>query len=682
MSSKDSQASPSGAFKRDLLASVVVFLVALPLCMGVAIASGVPVAAGLMTGIIGGLVVGYFAGCPLQVSGPAAGLTVVIYEFVREFGLEMLGIVVLIAGAVQLLAGLLKLGQWFRAVSPAVIQGMLAGIGVLIFASQFHVMMDDKPKGSGWQNLVSIPDAIFKGLTWQTPGSVEDRQFRTHALRNVGELHRRQELVAEHVAEQLPDHSTPAQLAAETPAQIAAEAAALALVKPEQAAITERLQTFVVELEAFVGKNTPLSEEDRKTQAHVRTKAALVAARAALAAAQEAEADLKSGKVRHAMVSQNEATKSLTELNETLTNHSLAAQLGLLTIVSIVLWQAFGPKRLKMVPGPLVAVVVATTLAALFTIPVLFVEVPSNLWEEIHFPTWTVLQDAPWLGLLKAALVIAVVASAETLLCATAVDQMQTGPRTKYDQELAAQGIGNMLCGLVGALPMTGVIVRSSANVQAGGKTRRSAMLHGLWLLLFVVFLSALLRLIPTSALAAILVFTGYKLCSPKSIKQLKAYGWGEVAVYLVTVVMIVVTDLLTGVLSGICLSAAMLLYRFSYLKANLKVEQERAVLSMTGAATFLRLPVLASELERVPPGAELHVDFQQLEYIDHACIDLLMNWATQHEASGGKLVIDWDKLHACFRSGNGETNGNGVHQVDANGTITLKQDRPKQLSH
>jgi len=118
-------------------------------------------------------------------------------------------------------------------------------------------------------------------------------------------------------------------------------------------------------------------------------------------------------------------------------------------------------------------------------------------------------------------LVIAVVASAETLLCATAVDQMHQGPRTRYDKELAAQGVGNMICGFLGALPMTGVIVRSSANVQSGAMTRLSAILHGVWLLVFVVLLAFLLRLIPISALAAILVYTGYKLVNPKSIKDL-----------------------------------------------------------------------------------------------------------------------------------------------------------------
>lgn len=144
---------PRGAWKDDFLASVVVFLVALPLCMGVAIASGVPpekaAAVGIITGIVGGLVVGMLSGCPLQVSGPAAGLAVMVSQFIAEHGFPTLCLIIMVAGAVQLAAGLLSLGVWFRAVSPAVIQGMLAGIGILIFAAQFHVMVDDQPPGTG-----------------------------------------------------------------------------------------------------------------------------------------------------------------------------------------------------------------------------------------------------------------------------------------------------------------------------------------------------------------------------------------------------------------------------------------------------------------------------------------------------------------------------------------------------
>ena len=149
---------------RDLMASVVVFLVALPLCMGIAIASGMPPAKGLLTGIVGGLVVGFLAGSPLQVSGPAAGLAVLVFELVRTYGVAMLGPILLLAGAIQLLAGRLRLGCWFRVTSPAVVYGMLAGIGILIVLSQLHVMLDLAPKVSGLDNLLAFPQAAFAAL--------------------------------------------------------------------------------------------------------------------------------------------------------------------------------------------------------------------------------------------------------------------------------------------------------------------------------------------------------------------------------------------------------------------------------------------------------------------------------------------------------------------------------------
>ena len=247
-------------------------------------------------------------------------------------------------------------------------------------------------------------------------------------------------------------------------------------------------------------------------------------------------AAMQQGNVGDILPLQVDAVTSLEALLDQQKNHHLAAQLGILTIVVILLWQGFAPKKLKVVPAPLVAVVLATLVAALLAVPVFYVEVPNNLWSEVHFPSLTVLSAAPWAALFQAALLIAVVASAETLLCATAVDQMHQGPRTRYDRELFAQGVGNMVCGVLGALPMTGVIVRSSANVQAGGRTRLSAILHGFWLLIFVAGLAFLLRLIPTASLAAILVYTGYKLVNPKSIRELRKYGWGEVAIYAATV--------------------------------------------------------------------------------------------------------------------------------------------------
>ncbi len=639
-------AGPRGLFsnpKQDFLASVVVFLVALPLCMGIAIASGVPVAAGLITGIVGGLVVGWIAGAPLQVSGPAAGLTVIVFDLVQHHGLEVLGIAVLIGGALQLLAGLLHYGRWFRAVSPAVIHGMLAGIGILILSSQFHVMVDDAPKGNGIQNLVSIPEAIRKGLPMPKLGTAEERNARRDFLQQFGALHEQQVQLRELVAELIPvtiqdaDHDHLAHHQEITfPEKSQLEPLAI-----KQQELSDRLVSLVEQLDT------------RGIFEAVRDPAALKeATQRSLKQIPLAFDDLRQGRAEQVRASQAAAQLSLENVLGQLKNHDWAAKVGLLTILVLVLWKVLSPARLKLVPAPLLAVIVATVAATLLKLPVLYVEVPDNLWSEIHLPSLAVLQTVSWKVVLQAGIVLAVVASAETLLCATAVDQMQSGTRTNYNRELAAQGIGNMICGMLGALPMTGVIVRSSANVEAGGKTRLATILHGLWLLVFVSLLAFILRMIPTAALAAMLVYIGYKLINFEAIRKLRKYGWGEVAIYAATVGTIVSTDLLTGVLTGIGLSAVKLFHTFSHLVVNLEVDEanENAILSLKGAATFVRLPVLAEELEKVPSNVELHLDFKHLVYIDHACLDLLTNWEKQHEAAGGTLIIDWDTLHANFR--------------------------------
>ena len=627
----------ASSVKRDLPASIVVFLVALPLCMGIAIASGVPVAAGLITGIVGGLIVGWIAGCPLQVSGPAAGLTVIVYDAVQTHGLQALGWIVLLAGLMQIAAGALGLGQWFRAVSPAVIKGMLAGIGFLIMASQFHVMIDDKPKGSGAENLVTIPAAMMKGLTPPDFGDRDTRRMRSRALHEIGEVHRRQLQLQERLlafAGQTGDDQSESESTKIVPAD------SVEKLKEQQNIITLRLKEAVGHLR----DNEPALGDNER---HVRI---LAAVNDSLRQSEAAGQAIGNASLNASVESQQDAVEALEGLLANLKNHQLAAYIGVLTIVLILLWQAFAPKKLKIVPAPLFAIVMVAFFAAIVTLPVLYVEAPANLWEDVRFPSWTMFTSS-WSGLLPTALLMAVVASAETLLCATAVDRIQHGPRTNYDRELMAQGVGNSLCGVLGALPMTGVIVRSSANVQAGAQSRLSAVLHGLWLLLFVVALTFVLHSIPTACLAAMLVYTGYKLVDIKSLRELQRYGWSEVGVYAATVGTIVFTDLLSGVLVGVGLSAAKLLYRFSHLDSQLDMNltDNTAVLKLRGAATFVRLPVLAAELERVPQGAELHVDFEHLDYIDHACLELLMTWAKQHESAGGRLVIDWSSLHARF---------------------------------
>ena len=337
-----------------------------------------------------------------------------------------------------------------------------------------------------------------------------------------------------------------------------------------------------------------------------------------------------------------------------------ALGIGLLTIAVIVGWGALAPKRLQIVPGALLAVLASVAVAAALHLPVKYIpdllknpDDINNIWSVIQFPT---LESARRLldgDVLVAAVSIAFIASAETLLCASAVDQMHQGPRTKYDRELCAQGIGNAICGLFGVLPMTGVIVRSSANVDAGATTRMSAILHGAWLLVFAAVLPFTLRYIPVSSLSGLLVYTGYKLAYPKVVPKLLHYGKTEATIYLATIAMIVATDLLKGVLFGLLLSLIKLLYVFSHLEITVteNAPAGRVDIDLKGAATLIRLPLLAAELEQVPQGAEIHVHFEHLDYIDHACLDLLTNWEKQHEASGGNLVIEWDELSWKYHS-------------------------------
>jgi MFS superfamily sulfate permease-like transporter len=633
-------ATPSGVpgwraiLRSDLPASFVVFLVALPLCMGIAQASGVPVAAGIITGIVGGLVVGFLAGSPLQVSGPAAGLTVLVFGLVKEHGLPALGIVVLLAGLIQFGAGWLRLGQWFRAVSPAVIRGMLSGIGVLIFASQFHLMVDDRPKEGGIANLLTIPQAIAKGFRVPELAPAETRGVRTEYLHRFGELHERQEELRELVSERVSDNPSSH--------EALLEKASLESLIETQSDLLSDLRRTVTDAHA-----SPLASNGTAAAARfLKATGKAISVNAAALAALEA-GDLESVRAR-----QQNASDSLAAVTSSLKKHDWAAMLGLLTIATIVLWQSATPKAWRIVPGPLLAVLLTAGVAFSLNVPVMYVEVPDNLLDGIHFPSLIAAQNVPIAALLTSALAFAAVASAETLLCATAVDQLHDGPRTRYDRELAAQGLGNMLCGLLGGLPLTGVIVRSATNVQAGARTRASAILHGFWLLVFVAALGPLLRYVPTSVLAGVLVYTGYKLIDLKALRELRLHGRGEVMVFVATVAGIVVFDLLTGVLVGLALSCLKLLLAFSRISADVTVDEKsnEATLELRGAATFLRLPKIAAALEQVPRGSRLHCDMTRLTYLDHACAELLANWVKQHRTTGGEIALGDDSLSEHLR--------------------------------
>lgn len=660
-------------WQQDFLASLVVFLVALPLCMGIALACGAPVATGLVTGIIGGIVVGVMSGSPLQVSGPAAGLTVICATVIREQGIPALGIVVLIAGILQLTAGLLRLGQWFRAVSPAVIHGMLSGIGVLILSSQIHVMVDDRPRETGMKNIITIPASIWKGLPLPSLEEPAARHARIELLQRFGQLRDEQAQISRNVARTVTQHGSQ-ELRRR-------EASALARWVPKQQRLVE---DFLQLIETY--RVSPIAGGDEPRTVSLR--GAMLTAKIAMQAALQ---DLEQPRLETTEQSQEDAVAALGGVLAGLKSHDWAAKVGLLSIALILLWQFFARGRLRLIPAPLLAVLATTLLAWALSLPVLYVEVPHDLRDGLTLPTWTVFQDVGYRQLLVAGLVMAVIASAETLLCASAVDRMHSGPRTQYDRELTAQGIGNMLCGMAGALPMTGVIVRSAANVQAGARTRLSTILHGIWLLAFVVSLQPVLTFLgmtppPVAALAGILVYTGFKLIDYKGFFRLWRESRSEAMIFLVTLVVIVVEDLLVGVVTGVILSAVKLLVTFSRMEVILSSAPDsqgrpRTTLAISGAATFLRLPQLASKLDQVPPQSDLHIDLQHLNYIDHACLELLMNWAKQHDQTGGKLVIDWDTLHACFGANGNSSGSRPDSRPDANGGRALPTDVETEVS-
>jgi MFS superfamily sulfate permease-like transporter len=294
-------------------------------------------------------------------------------------------------------------------------------------------------------------------------------------------------------------------------------------------------------------------------------------------------------------------------------------------------------------------VVLGTAMAAVLSFPIALVDVPASLIDAMTWPSLEPIMDMGIDTFLLEGVAVAFIASAESLLCATAVDQLQTEVRTHYDRELAAQGLGNLVCGAVGALPMTGVIVRSAANVEAGAKSRMSAFLHGVWLLGLVVAAPQLLEMIPRACLAAILVYTGYRLVDMTWIRKLRSYGRGEVVVYFATVAGVVALDLLSGVLIGIGIAAARLLWRLSQFRMDVRTHGNRIELTLRGTATFLALPKMARMLESIPDEKEVRIYLQYLSHIDHACIELLNDFRNRYANKGGTVAIEWEDLRARY---------------------------------
>ncbi|SCD55069.1 SulP family inorganic anion transporter [Streptomyces sp. OspMP-M43] len=468
--------------RQDFFASVVVFLVAVPLCVGVAVASGVPAELGLITGIVGGLVTGFMRGSNLQVSGPAAGLTVIVFEAVSEFGVGTLGVIVLIAGLLQLAMGFFRIGRWFRAISVSVVEGMLCGIGLVIIAGQIYAAAGLKAPETGVGKITGLPGA-FADVYGSTEASV-----------------------------------------------------------------------------------------------------------------------------------------------------SLAIGAG--TIAVIVLWKRL-PKRAQSVPGALAAVVLATALTLSLGLPVATVEV-EGLLGVVQPPGAAAFGELASPAIWGTIIAFALIASAESLFSAAAVDRMHDGPRTEYDKEMVAQGTGNTVCGLLGALPMTAVIVRSSANVTAGARTKASRVLHGVWLLLFAAALPSALALIPLPALAGILVHAGWKLIPFRQIAGLWREHKGEAAILVITALAIVVVNMFEGVLIGLALAVAKTAWEASHVRLEVIDKGAGPIEAyVSGNATFLRLPKILDTLESLPQDRPVELDLSGLHHLDHACRTALESWAERHSATG-----------------------------------------------
>ncbi|MDX3762787.1 SulP family inorganic anion transporter [Streptomyces sp. AK02-04a] len=472
--------------KHDVAASLVVFVVALPLCVGVAVAAGVPAELGLVTGIVGGIVAGMLPGSSLLVSGPAAGVSVLVFEAVKTYGLPTLGVIVLAAGLLQFAMGALRLGRWFRAISISVVEGMLAGIGLVIIASEVYAAAGLKAPASSLGKIAGLP------------GAAADALGNTAALASVA--------------------------------------------------------------------------------------------------------------------------------------------VGAGTIAVIVLWRRL-PKKVQIVPGALVAVVLATLAELAFHLPVEAVKV-HGLLGSVQPPGTDAFGKLASVGVLGTILAFTLIGSAVSLFSAAAVDRLHDGTRTAYDKELMAQGVGNAVCGALGAMPLSAVIVRSSANVQAGAKTKASRVLHGVWLLLFVTLMPSALELLPLPALAGILVHAGWKLLPFSQLVSLWRAHRGEALILVATAVVIVAVGMFQGVLIGLGLSVVKTAWEASHLKLEVVDKGTGPIQAhLSGNATFLRLPKILDRLESLPQNRPVEVDLSGLHHVDHACQTALENWAERHSTAGTEPV-------------------------------------------
>jgi MFS superfamily sulfate permease-like transporter len=495
--------------KSDFPASIVVFFVALPLCLGIALASGAPLFSGLIAGIIGGIVVGALSGSKIGVSGPAAGLAAIVLTSIGTLGgFENFLVAVVLGGVIQLIFGILKAGVIGYYFPSSVIKGMLTGIGIIIILKQIphFIGYDSDPEGDfaflqvDGQNTFS---EIFNSLNFIKPGS---------------------------------------------------------------------------------------------------------------------------------------------------------ALIGLIGLAILLLWENVLAKKAKIfqvIQGPLVAVVAGIVFFVVIgssgtfgisSTHLVSVPVPDDLTSflsQFSFPNFAAIANPEvWV----VAFTIALVASLETLLCVEATDKLDPHKNvTPTNKELLAQGTGNIISGLIGGLPITQVIVRSSANIQSGGRTKMSAIIHGLFLLISVILIPNLLNKIPLSVLAAILLVVGFKLAKPGLFKTMYNLGWKQFVPFIVTVLGIIFTDLLVGIGLGLLVGIVVILiksYQNSHFLHKEGEDMHAGLVKMTLAeeVTFFNKGAILKELDRLPYDSNFELDVTNTKYLDNDIIEILDDFL--HKAEERNISI------------------------------------------
>ncbi|GAA3872923.1 bifunctional SulP family inorganic anion transporter/carbonic anhydrase [Streptomyces sp. NPDC003631] len=467
----------------DLSASIAVFLIALPLSLGIALATGAPLQSGLVAAAVGGIVVGRLGGSPLQVSGPAAGLTVVTADLIHRYGWRTTCAITVLAGLAQLGLGCLRVARTALAVSPAIVHGMLAGIGVTIAVAQLHIVLGGTPQSAVLDNLTALP----------------------------------------------------AQLARLQPA---------------------------------------------------------------------------------------------------------AVSMSVLTLTLLLAWPRLPGRAgqlLRRIPAALVAVAGATVTASFAGLTLPKVELPS--WSSHALAG---LPEGPVLGIAAAVLTITLVCSVQSLLGAVAVDKLTAGRhphmgRSDLDRELLGQGAANIVSGTLGGLPLAGVAVRSSANVQAGAISRNSTMLHGVWVVAAALVMVPLLELIPLASLAALVMAVGIQMVSLHHIRTVTRHR--EVLVYVVTTLGVVLLGVLQGVALGVAAAVGIALHRLARTRITHEERSGVHLVRVRGQLTFLAVPRLTRALHLVPAGADAVVELDG-SFMDHAAYETLQDWQRTHRARGGTIAL------------------------------------------